>query len=257
LINDLFEELDVDKSLYIAMTGAKHNMLSQAIHANNMANASTTGFRADFEQARAMGVYYGEGYATRAYSLTENPSSNFNTGAMNHTGNDLDVAIQGDGFIAVRAPDGSEAYTRAGNLAVDANGMLRTANGLPVLGGESPIVIPENEKIQIGGDGTVSVVGLGQGPEAMTEVGRIKLVNPDAKNLEKGDDGLFRQRDGLNAAVSANVRLRSGVLEASNVNMIDEFTKIMALSRQYEMQVKMMKTADDNSSSSASLIRIS
>lgn len=247
----------MDRSLYIAMTGAKHNMLSQAIHANNMANANTTGFRADFEQARAMGVYYGEGYATRAYSLTENPSSNFKTGAMNHTGNDLDIAIQGDGFIAVRAVDGTEAYTRAGNLQIDQNGMLRTANGLPVLGGESPIVIPENEKIQIGGDGTVSIVGLGQGPEAMTEVGRIKLVNPDTQNLEKSDDGLFRQRDGLNAEVSANVKLRSGVVEASNVNAIDEFTKIMALSRQYEMQVKMMKTADDNATSSASLLRMS
>lgn len=239
------------------MTGAKHNMLSQAIHANNMANVSTAGFRADFEQARAMGVYYGEGHATRAYSLTENPSSNFISGAMNHTGNDLDIAIQGDGFIAVRAPDGKEAYTRAGNLQVDQNGVLRTGNGLAVLGGEAPIVIPENEKIQIGSDGTVTVVGLGQGPEAMTEVGRIKLVNPDTKNLEKGDDGLFRQRDGLNAQAVATVRLRSGVLETSNVNAIDEFTKIMALARQYEMQVKMMKTADDNSASSASLIRMS
>lgn len=247
----------MDKSLYIAMTGAKHNMLAQAVHANNMANLSTTGFRADFEQARAMGVYYGEGHATRAYSLTENPASNFATGAMIETGNDLDVAIQGQGFIAVRAADGTEAYTRAGNLETDSTGMLRTSNGLPVLGGDSPIVIPENEKIQIGGDGTVSIVGLGQGPEAMTEVGRIKLVNPDTQNLEKGDDGLFRQRDGLTAEVSANVRLRSGVVEASNVNAIDEFTKIMALSRQYEMQVKMMKTADDNATSSASLLRMS
>ena len=247
----------MDKSLYIAMTGAKHNMLAQAVHANNMANINTSGFRADFEQARSMGVYYGEGYATRAYSLAESPSSNFSSGAMNHTGNDLDVAIQGDGFIAVRAVDGTEAYTRAGNLQIDSAGILRTANGLPVLGGESPIVIPENEKIQIGGDGTVSVVGLGQGPEAMTEVGRIKLVNPVTQNLEKGDDGLFRQRDGLNAEASANVRLRSGVVESSNVNAIDEFTKIMALSRQYEMQVKMMKTADDNATSSASLLRMS
>lgn len=232
-------------------------MLAQAVHANNMANIHTTGFRADFEQARSMGVYYGEGHATRAYSMTENPSSNFMTGAMNQTGNDLDVAIQGEGFIAVRAPDGSEAYTRAGNLQVDQNGMLRTGNGLAVLGGDTPIVIPENEKIQIGSDGTVSVVGLGQGPEAMTEVGRIKLVNPDTKNLEKGDDGLFRQRDGLNAEAVATVRLRSGVLETSNVNAIDEFTKIMALARQYEMQVKMMKTADENSSSSTSLLRMS
>jgi len=239
------------------MTGAKNNMLSQAIHANNMANVSTTGFRSDFEQARAMGVYYGEGYATRAYALTENPSSNFASGPMVQTGNDLDIAIQGDGFIAVRANDGTEGYTRAGNLEIDSAGTLRTANGLAVLGGDSPIVIPENEKIQIGADGTVSIVGLGQGPEAMTEVGRIKLVNPNTQNLTKSDDGLFRQRDGLNAEASAEVKLRSGFVENSNVNAIDEFTKIMALSRQYEMQVKMMKTADDNAVSSASLLRMS
>lgn len=247
----------MDRSLYIAMTGAKHNMLAQTVHANNMANLNTTGFRADFEQARSMGVYYGDGHPTRAFSLTENPASNFASGAMMETGNDLDIAIQGEGFIAVRAPDGSEAYTRAGNLQIDQTGMLRTGSGLAVLGGDTPIVIPENEKIQIGSDGTVSIVGLGQGPEAMTEVGRIKLVNPDVKNLEKGDDGLFRQRDGLNADAVAGVRLRSGVVETSNVNAIDEFTKIMALSRQYEMQVKMMKTADDNASSSTSLLRMS
>lgn len=252
-----FQEVSLDRSLYIAMTGAKHNMLAQTIHANNMANINTTGFRADFEQARSMGVYYGDGHPTRAFSLTENPASNFTSGAMMQTGNDLDVAIQGDGFIAVRAPDGTEAYTRAGNLQIDQTGMLRTGNGLAVLGGEAPIVIPENEKIQIGSDGTVSIVGLGQGAEAMTEVGRIKLVNPDVKNLEKGDDGLFRQRDGLNADAVATVRLRNGVLETSNVNAIDEFTKIMALSRQYEMQVKMMKTADDNASTSTSLLRMS
>ncbi len=252
-----FQEVSLDRSLYIAMTGAKHNMLAQTVHANNMANINTTGFRADFEQARSMGVYYGDGHPTRAFSLTENPASNFASGAMMETGNDLDIAIQGDGFIAVRAPDGTEAYTRAGNLQIDQTGMLRTGNGLAVLGGDTPIVVPENEKIQIGSDGTVSVVGLGQGPEAMTEVGRIKLVNPDIKNLEKGDDGLFRQRDGLNADAVASVRLRNGVLETSNVNAIDEFTKIMALARQYEMQVKMMKTADENASTSTSLLRMS
>ena len=120
----------MDKALFIAMTGAKHNMLAQANRANNLANVSTTGFRADFEQSRSMGVYYGDGQPTRAYAMTESPRSDFTSGPMIQTNNPLDAAIQGNGFFVVQAPDGTEAYTRAGNFAVDATGVLRTANGL-------------------------------------------------------------------------------------------------------------------------------
>jgi flagellar basal-body rod protein FlgF len=247
----------VDKALFIAMTGAKHNMLAQANRANNLANLSTTGFRADFEQSRSMGVYYGDGQPTRAYAMTESPRSEFTAGPTITTGNELDAAIQGDGFFAVQSRDGSEAYTRAGNFGVDANGMLRTSNGLPVLGDAGPIILPEQEKVHIGSDGTISVVGRGQGAEAMVEVGRLKLVNPDVKNLEKGDDGLFRQRDGLDAPVAAEVKVRSGMVEGSNVNAVDEFTQILSLARQYEMQVKIMKTAEENSASSAQLLQMS
>lgn len=247
----------MDRALFIAMTGAKHNMLAQTNRANNLANLNTTGFRADFEQSRSMGVYYGDGQPTRAYALTESPSSDFTAGPMITTGNELDVAIQGAGFIAIQAPDGTEAYTRAGNMTIDAAGMLRTANGLPVMGAAGPINIPENERVAVGADGTISMVGLGQGPEAMVEVARIKLVNPDVKNLEKGDDGLFRQRDGLNAQPAVDVTLRAGMLEASNVNAVAEFTQIMSLARQYEMQVKVMKAAEENSAASTQLLQMS
>lgn len=247
----------MDKALYIAMTGARHNMLAQTAHSNNLANINTTGFRADFAQARSMPVFYGPGQPTRAYSLTEAPASNFEQGAMISTGNDLDIAISGAGLIAVQAPDGTEAYTRAGSLSVDANGILRNDNGLPVIGNAGPIALPPLEKLEIGGDGTLSLVALGQGPEAMVEANRIKLVNPDLQNLEKGEDGLFRQRDGLPAPAAAEVRLVSGFIEASNVNAIHEFTNILSLSRQYEMQVKLMKDVEQNSESSAQLLRMS
>lgn len=247
----------MDKALFIAMTGAKHNMLAQANRANNLANLSTTGFRADFEQARSMGVYYGDGQPTRAYAMTESPRADFTPGPMNVTNNPLDVAIHGQGFFAVQAPDGTEAYTRAGNFAVDANGTLRTMNGLPVLGAGGPINIPENEKVQVGADGTISIVGQGQGPEAMVDVGQLKLVNPDIQAIEKGDDGLFRQRDGEIAPAAVEVTVRGGMLEGSNVNAIDEFTQILSLARQYEMQVKLMKTAEENSASSAQLLQMS
>lgn len=247
----------MDRGLYIAMTGAKNNMLAQTNHANNMANLSTSGFKADFEQSRSMGVYYGDGQPTRAYAMVESPQADFAHGALQETGNPMDMAIQGDGFIAVQAPDGSEAYTRAGNLTIDAAGTLRTANGLAVLGNSGPISLPPSEKVQIGSDGTISIIALGQGAETLVDTNRVKLVNPDVKNLEKGEDGLFRQRDGLPAEVAGEVRVVSGMLESSNVNAVNEFTQILSLSRQYEMQVKLMKTMDDNSAASAQMMQIS
>lgn len=247
----------MDKALYIAMTGARHNMLAQTSHSNNLANLNTTGFRADFAQARSMPVFYGEGQPTRAYSLSESPASDFKQGPMISTGNDLDVAINGEGFIAVLAPDGTEAYTRAGSLSIDPNGILRNDTGLAVVGNAGPIALPPLEKLEIGADGTLSLVALGQGPEAMVEADRIKLVNPDLQNLTKGDDGLFRQRDALQAPPAAEVRLVSGFIEGSNVNAIHEFTNILSLSRQYEMQVKLMKDIEQNSETSAQLLRMS
>lgn len=247
----------MDRALYIAMTGAKNNMAAQTIRANNMANLNTNGFKADFEQSRSMGVYYGDGQPTRAYALTESPRADFEYGPMQNTGNPMDIAIQGEGFIAVQAPDGSEAYTRAGNLAIDAAGTLRTANGLAVIGNSGPISLPPLDKIEVGSDGTISTISLGQTAETMVETNRIKLVKPDIKNLEKGADGLFRQRDGLPAAVDASVRVVSNVLEGSNVNAMSEFTQIISLARQFDMQLKLMKAAEDNSSASAQLLQMS
>ncbi len=247
----------MDKALYIAMTGAKQTMQAQTNHANNMANLNTSGFRADFAQARSMPVYYGEGHPTRVYAQTESPASDFTPGPMKQTGRDLDVAINGDGFIAVQSVDGTEAYTRAGNLSIDANGMLRTHNGLPVMGNDGPIALPPLQKLEIGSDGTLSIVAQGQGPEALVEIDRIKLVNPDLQEFRKGQDGLFRQLDGQNLPADAAVTLTSGMLEGSNVNVVDEFTHILSLSRQYEMQMKLMSTAKQNSETSARLLQIS
>lgn len=247
----------MDRAIYIAMTGAKHNMMAQVNRSNNMANVNTVGFRADFEQSRSMGVYYGDGAPTRAFALTENPRADFTQGPNITTNSPTDIAIQGEGFIAVQAPDGSEAYTRAGNLTLDAAGTLRTANGLAVIGNSGPINFPPLDKMEIGTDGTISVIPTGQGVETMVDANRIKLVNPDFKIMEKGKDGLFRQRDGLNAQASATVRVASGMLEGSNVNTMSEFTDILMLARQYEMQVKLMKTADENSAASAQLLQMS
>lgn len=247
----------MDKALYIAMTGAKHNMIAQTNHANNMANINTTGFRADYAVARSMGVYYGDGQPTRAYAMAESPASDFSAGPMQQTDRELDVAISGDGFLAVQSPTGAEAYTRAGHLNLDANGILRSANGLPVMGNNGPIALPPASQISIGSDGTISVQTQGAGPEALVEIDRLKLVKPEYGALTKSADGLFRQRDGTELVADADVRITSGALEGSNVNAVEAFTEILSLSRQYEMQVKLMKTVEQNSESSARLLQMS
>lgn len=247
----------MDRAIYIAMTGAKNNMLAQTARANNLANANTTGFRADFEQARSQGVYYGDGLPTRAYSQTERPATNFSQGALQQTGRQLDLAIEAEGFFVVQAPDGTEALTRAGNLQVDANGILHTGNGLPLMGNGGVIALPPLEHIEIAKDGTITVQVQGQGPEALAAVNRLRLVNPDAQNLEKGEDGLFRLREPGEFIDDPRVNVASGFLETSNVNVIDEFTSILALARQYETQIKMMSTLEENADASTRLLQMS
>lgn len=247
----------MDRAIYIAMTGAKNNMLAQTSHSNNLANASTTGFRADFEQARAMPVF-GEHYPSRAYAMTERPATDFNDGAMIETGNDLDVAVAGDGFFAVQDAEGNEAYTRRGDLSVTPLGELINGVGQPVVGNGGPIVLPPYEKIEIGQDGTLSIRPAGGGPNEMLVIDNLKIVNPDLQNLDKGTDGLFRPREG-DAVLEADplLQVRSGFVEGSNVNPVSELTSILALNRQYEMQVKMMKTAEEMSRSSEQILRLS
>lgn len=245
----------MDRMLYLAMNGAKHTMLAQAVNNQNLANVSTTGFRADLDAFRTLPVT-GPGYHTRAYVADEGAGSNLSQGTIVPTGRDLDVAIDGDGWIAVQAPDGSEAYTRAGDLKITPQGQLMTRENLPVFGNGGPIALPNAEKIEIGVDGTITVQGVGQNPASLGVFDRIKLVNPPAATLSKGQDGLFRHNSGEPQAPDANVRVVSGSLETSNVNAIEGLVKMISLQRQYEMNVKMMSTAKENDEASNQLIRL-
>ena len=247
----------MDKAIFIAMSGAKQTMLAQQAHANNLANVKTTGFKEDFTQARSMPVY-GEYYPTRAYAMTERPGTNFDSGPLIQTGNNLDVAIKGDGWIAVQAEDGSEAYTRAGDFNIDINGQLRTGKGLPVLGDGGPIVLPPSAKIEIGADGTISVLPLGAAAVGLAQVDRIRLVNPDSADLEKSEDGLVHLKDGVAPPdLDGAIQVAPGFLEGSNVNAVSALTDILSLSRQYELQVKLMSQADQISQSTARLLQFS
>ncbi|KJK05668.1 MULTISPECIES: flagellar basal body rod protein FlgF [Pseudomonas] len=245
----------MDKMLYVAMTGASQNALAQKAHANNLANISTTGFQRDLEQARSMPVF-GDSFPARAYAMTERPATDFSPGSMLETGRDLDVAIGGDGFIAVQAPDGSEAYVRTASMNIDALGVLRAGNGMPIMGNGGPIAVPPEQKIEVGEDGTITIRAMGEGPQVMAEVDRIKMVNPDLKTMSKGLDGLIHTSNGQPAVADANVKLVSGFLEASNVNAVEEMTSVLALSRQFELHIKMMTTAKEGDEAMARVLQI-
>jgi len=245
----------MDKMLYIAMSGAKQNMNALAINANNLANAKTTGFKADLAQARSMQAF-GEGLPSRVFAMTEKSSQNFDSGSVLTTGRDLDVAIQGHGMIAVQTRDGREAYTRDGHFSITEEGNLQTPNGDLVLGDTGPLSLPlPVNNIQIAKDGTIMIQPLGAPSTIQEEVGRIKLVNPETRTLQRGTDGLFRTRNGVNQDADANVIVQSGMLESSNVNPVNEMTEMISLQRQFEMQLKLMKTAEEIDSASASLLR--
>jgi len=246
----------MDKSIYVAMTGASQALNATAIHANNLANVSTTGFRSDFAQARAMSVISNQ-LPTRTFAMTERPGTNQTSGTLMETGRDLDVAIEGEGWLAVMAPDGTEAYTRAGELQLDTYGQLLTGNGLPVMGNGGPIALPPAENITIGADGTITVRELGAGSDTLAQIDRIKLIKPESAALYKGEDGLMHSRDNQPIVADATVSLASGFLESSNVNAVSELTEIISLSRQSEMQMKIMQGAKENSEASARILQLS
>lgn len=244
----------MDKYLYVAMSGAKETLRAQTANSHNLANVSTTGFRADLSAFQSRAVV-GTGFASRVYATNTTTGWDDVTGAQMATGRDLDVAVQGEGFIAVQARDGREAYTRAGDLRVDANGQLTTGTGLQVLADGGPVSVPPNSSLTIAPDGTISIVPLGQGPETSATVGRIKLVNPPVTQTDRGEDGLFRLRDGTDAPADASVHIASGVLEASNVNAAAAMVNMIELARNFDLQVKAIRSAEDNAAASTQLLR--
>ena len=245
----------MDKVLYTAMSGAKQTVLAQVANSNNLANISTPGFRADYAQFRSMPVY-GPGLPTRVFAMTENSGTDLSVGSVNATGNTMDVAINGDGWIAVQTPDGKEAYTRAGNLRLTTEGMLLTGGGHPVLGEGGPITLPAVNRLEIGEDGTLSVMTLGEEANELSVVDRIKLVNPPKDQLHKGEDGLMHIKGGEEVDVDANVKIVSGMLESSNVNIANALINMIDLQRQFEMQIKVMREAEQNADATRELLRL-
>jgi flagellar basal-body rod protein FlgF len=244
----------MDKLLYVAMSGAKETLATQEANNYNLANASTTGFKAALSAFQTRSVA-GPGFASRAYATAGSVGWSDIAGEQQTTGNPLDVAVQGAGFIAIQDPSGNEVYTRAGDLHVDSSGQLVTAGGRPVLSDSGPIAVPPAASVTIGADGTVSVVGLGQTPNSVASVGRIKLVNAPSGTLVRGSDGLYRSGEGRALEADANTRLASGVLESSNVNLSSCLVNMIELSRRFELQVRALHTADEDAQSSTKLLQ--
>ncbi|MGH8168197.1 MAG: flagellar basal-body rod protein FlgF [Woeseiaceae bacterium] len=245
----------MDKMIYLAMTGAKQTEFAQAINSNNLANVSTTGFRADLHAFTSVPVN-GPGADSRVNAVVDSYGTDFGQGPVASTGRELDVAIQGNGLLAVQGRDGREAYTRAGDLRLDSGGLLTNGAGHLIMGDGGPVAVPPHESLLIGADGTVSIQPLGQGPETLAIVDRIKLVDPDPRQLAKGSDGLFYLPEGETADASASVRLTSGALEQSNVNIARTLVNMIELSRQYEMQVNVIRTSKEDADAAAQMMRI-
>ena len=247
----------MDRSLYIAMSGAKQTMLAQTSNANNLANSQTPGFKADFAQFRSMPVF-GPGQPTRVYAMTERPGIDFTPGSIQTTERDLDIAVNGEGWIAIQDEQGEEAYTRAGSLVITPQGLLTTNTGLPVLGDGGVITIPAAEKVDIGADGTISVVPFGEDAKTLVTIGRLKLVNPPLSDLEKRSDGLIHLKpEADEPVVDANITILQGAIEGSNVSGIGAMVDMIELAKNYELQVKVMKAVDDNSGVATKLMQIS
>jgi flagellar basal-body rod protein FlgF len=245
----------MDEMIYIAMTGAKQTEYAQAINSNNLANISTTGFRADLHSFSSVPIE-GPGIDSRVNAVVDSYGTDMSQGPIVNTGRDLDIAIRGDGFIAVQSPDGGEAYTRAGNMRLEPGGLLSTANGHLVLGGGGPVSLPPDVSRLIGVDGTISVQPLGSGPETLTIADRIKLVNPDVTRLQKGEDGLFYLPEGEIADADASVTIESGALERSNVNVAKTLVNMIELARQYEMQINVIKSSEENADAAAQMMSL-
>jgi flagellar basal-body rod protein FlgF len=238
----------MDRLIYLAMSGAKATMQRQDVLANNLANASTTGFRAELQAFRAVPVR-GDGASTRVYALESTVGYDAQPGAVQATGRNLDVAMSGSAWLAVQSLDGTEAYTRAGALQLNSEGMLVTPSGLPVLGAGGPITLPVNAGVEIAADGSLTSK---VGGERAQLAGRLKLVTPEAP-LERGSDGLFRAADGELGA-DPGARLQSGALEGSNVSPVQTMVAMIAAARQFEQQMKMLQSAEQKEQAATKLL---
>lgn len=245
----------MDRLIYTAMTGAKHVMEQQATNSNNLANATTTGFRAQIDSFRAVPVQ-GADIPTRSYVVDATVGTDYSVGALQITGRELDVALQGKGWLVVEQADGSEAMTRHGSLKVSENGLLQTQNGLNLVGEGGPITIPPDMRIAIAKDGTISGIPSGSQPKAVQVIGRLKLVNPPEDNLQRLESGLFKTKDNSETDPDPAVSVAGGMLENSNVNVVESMVTMINLARSFDLQMKLLQNAENNATKASQIFSL-
>ena len=245
----------MDRAIFTALSGAQHILDQQATNMNNLANGSSTGFKGQMESFRSIQVS-GTGHASRTLVTNALTSDDFSAGPITQTGRILDVAIQGQGWFSVMRPDGSEAYTRNGSFQVDQNGFLQTASGLSVLGASGPITIPPESIISIAEDGTISTMSDNLIPGASNTIDRLKLSKPSEDNLTRTPEGLFVIADGAQVPVAEDVKVTSGAIEGSNVNIVSAMVNMISLSRQFDVQMKIIHSIEANDSKASDLYKL-
>ena len=245
----------MDKLIYTAASGLKAHMAAQAAIANNMANASTIGFRAERVNFDAL-MLKGPTFESRQPTSEEVKDFDRSSGTIISTGRNLDIAIPGDQWMAVQANDGTEAYTRRGDLNVSASGVLETGDGFPVMGSGGPITVPPAESVKISSDGSISIVPIGGNANNPQVIDKIKLASPKGTETLKGLDNLLHVKGGGVLPEDADAKLESGALEGSNVNMTQALVDMIENQRGYEVQANLMKEAKDMDESATSLMRM-
>lgn len=251
----------MDHAIYTAMDAASQTLNLQAVAANNMANSTTPGFRAQLAAMRAVPVD-GESLDTRTLVTASTPMNDLSMGRFDYTGRPLDVALQQDGWLELQMSNGTEAYTRDGNLQISPDGML-TVEGHPVMGDNGPISVPDWAQLTIAADGTITALGAGDNPNATTQIGRLKLVKATASEVVHGDDGLFHlsaeaeQKRGASLPLDPTVKVMPGVLEGSNVQPVEAMISMISNARRFEMQMKVIRSVDDNEQKANQLLSLS
>jgi flagellar basal-body rod protein FlgF len=245
----------MDHLVYIAAAGLKETAIAQAVNANNLANASTVGFKGDLAEAQSV-YLVGEGEASRAYNMVRDVGIDLREGMLEQTGRDLDIAINGPGWFAVQSPTGGEALSRRGDLRIDDLGQLVNGAGEALMGNDGPIALPPFSSLSIGADGTISIIPLGERPNAVAVLDRIKLVNPPQAALSKNDYGQIQAGSGLPMEPDGALRIVTGALESSNVNPVGSMIEMIELSRQFESFIRAIKVGEELDTASASLMRL-
>ncbi|MGB3470226.1 MAG: flagellar basal body rod protein FlgF [Erythrobacter sp.] len=244
----------MDRLIYTALTSMNAAMNRQRAVANNLANASTPGFRGEVFAVTSATLKDGS-IEARALAKGNVRGADMTTARINTTGQPLDLAVQGDALLAYQSPEGGEYYSRRGDLRVTATGVLENGEGLAVLGvGGGPITVPQGFRISIGEDGSVLATDPAAPNVPAEAVDQIKLVSPEGTMLAKGIDSFLKVPGGGVLPPDPTARVTTGALEGSNVETAETLVDMIDAQRAFEQRARIIKTAGELDEASSRLM---